>query len=124
MYVNLRTIFFYSLILIGYDILQEKGNRNYHLANGDVILQSATVNTLKCWNTKYSTVLYDSKFLKKIAVDVFGLECLGRSSVFGMQAWNSSLRHDALDLTKLNFVRGNFEIIHWNYIVLLEITIN
>lgn len=90
--------------------MQENGNRNYQLANGDVILLSNTVITLKDWNTKYSTVLFDYKFLKRLAVDVFGLECLARSSVFGMQARNSTLQHVALDSTKLNFVRGNFGI--------------
>lgn len=91
--------------------MQHDGNRNYQLANGDVILMSGTVNTLKDWNTKYPTVLYDTKFLKRLALDVFGSECLARSSVFGMQARNSILQHETLDSTKLNFIRGNFGIL-------------
>lgn len=89
-------------------LLQEKGDRNYRLTNGDVKLTSNTVTTLKFWNGRYPGIIFDSKYLKKLATDVFGLECLAESSVFGTRAQNANVQHGALDGTKLNFMRGNF----------------
>lgn len=89
---------------------QEKGDRNYRLSSGDVKLQSNTVNTLKKWNDLYPTILYDCKYLKRIAVDVFGILCLKMSSVFGTRARNSTAQHERLDVTKLSFVEGSFVI--------------
>lgn len=70
-------------------------------------LKSRTLSAVKTWNDIYPTVLYDAKFLKKVAMDVFGRECLKNSSVLGQPARNSNVQHAALDATKLNFVRGN-----------------
>lgn len=70
-------------------------------------LKSKTLNLLKSWNKKYPTVLYDAKYLKSLAMDVFGRECLENSSVYGTPARNSKIQHKALDATKVNFVRGN-----------------
>lgn len=49
---------------------------------------------------------WDSKFLMMLAMDVFGEECLSESSVFGRLAWNSNVRHAALNKVKLKFVQG------------------
>lgn len=78
----------------------------YRLPNVEVKLLANTVEKLKEWNQKYPTVLYDSKYLKKLAIDVFGIECIRSSSVYGTPARNSNVQHNALDATKLNFIRG------------------
>lgn len=92
-----------------YIISQEKGNRNYQMRkNENVHLRLSTINTLKQWNERYNTVIFDSKFLKKIAVDVFGMNCLANSSVFGNKARNCGKQNVALDSDKLDFMRGKF----------------
>lgn len=45
-----------------------------------------------------------------LAVEVFGLECLAASSVYGGRVWNSSSQHAALDEEKLRFAKGDFSI--------------
>lgn len=88
--------------------MQEEGNRNYQLINEDVKLYAATVRILKEWNKKYPTAIYDSKYLKKLALDVFGKECLARSTVYGTTARSSNVQREPLNLAKLCFVRGKF----------------
>lgn len=66
------------------------------------------MNTLKQWNEHESSADYDSKYVKKILIDVFGIKQLAKSSVFGTRARNSTAQHENLDATKLNFVRGKF----------------
>lgn len=90
---------------------QENGDRIYQLGNGNVKLHSTSLKFLKFWNHRYPNVLYDSKYLKKIAVDVFGMDCLAKSSVGGTFARSARIRREPLDVTKLNFVRGNEIII-------------
>lgn len=85
---------------------QEDG-RHYNVGKNDVLVRRATVDTLKFWNARYPSIIYDSKFLKELATDVFGIECLSRSNVFGKRAWNSTSKHLALDELKLKFVEGN-----------------
>lgn len=53
---------------------------------------------------------WDSKFLMMLAKEVFGEECLSESSVFGRLAWNSKVRHTALNKDKLKFVQGNIDV--------------
>lgn len=70
-------------------------------------LYAETLRALQSWNKKYPTILYDAKYLKKLAVDVFDEICLKKSSVFGFPARNGAVRHEALDAAKLDFVRGS-----------------
>lgn len=70
-------------------------------------LYAETLKVLKAWNKKFSTILYDAKYVKKLAVDVFGKICLKNSSVFGFPARNADVQHEALDAAKLTFVRGS-----------------
>lgn len=67
----------------------------------------STIKTLKHWNKVYPNILYDSKYLKRLAVDVFGLECLAKSSVLGRSANNTTAQHAPLDAVKLGFMRGD-----------------
>lgn len=90
-----------------YNFSQEKGDRKYELPHDEVTLYAETLRILQTWNKKYPTVLYDAKYLKKLAVDVFGEICLKKSSVFGFPARNATVQHEALDAAKLNFVRGS-----------------
>lgn len=87
---------------------QEQGDRTYKLNKEEVKLKSNTVAVLKHWSIRYSTVLYDAKYLKKLAIDIFGEQCLKLSSVFGTPARNTNTKHEALDAPKLNFMRGDF----------------
>lgn len=91
---------------------QENGDRLYKLENSSVILQSLTVDTAKLWNNRYKTNIYDSKFILMLALDIFGLDCLARSSVFGGRSWNSDIQHAALDKVKRKFLEGNVTICH------------
>lgn len=98
-----------NYLIIYHIFSQENGDRNYRLENGDVRLRSSTVKLLKWWDLTYPTILYDSKYLKRLAIDVFGMDCLARSTVFGTRhGQNPSAHHRALDGTKLNFIRGNY----------------
>lgn len=94
---------------------QHEGNRHYLLKNGVVQLQKSTIETLKNWYQNYPDVLLDSKFLKRLALDVFGGDCLSKSSVLGKKSKRSVLGdktnmsaevHPALDAVKLDFMRG------------------
>lgn len=53
---------------------------------------------------------WDSKFLMMLAKEVFGEEHLSKSSVYGRLAWNSEVRHAALNKVKLKFVQGNIVV--------------
>lgn len=90
--------------------LQECGDRHYKLQHCDVTLKRQTLEDLKDWNVAYPTILYDSKYVKKLLMDVFGLKCLVKSSVGGNMARNANVQHEALDKIKLKFVRGKEEI--------------
>lgn len=48
----------------------------------------------------------DSQFIKKLSLDVFGMEKLRISSVYGSIAHNANVQHERLDAEKLQFVRG------------------
>lgn len=98
----LRSIFYQDLILFA----QEQGDRIYDLADGEIKLLSKTMNDLLEYNTTFPTAHYDYKYLRKLAIDVFGVDCLKVSSVFGTRARNANIRHKALDASKLNFIRG------------------
>lgn len=76
----------------------------------NVELRAVTVDTLKGWDQRYPDILMDRKYVKTLMLDVFGKDCLAKSSAGGQQARNSPARHDALDEIKLEFVRGNFNI--------------
>lgn len=52
----------------------------------------------------------DRKYLRKIAEDVFGSECLAISSVLGNPARNANKQHAPLDTVKLDFVRGKLTV--------------
>lgn len=69
-------------------------------------LLSSTVEILKYWNQRYPKIVFDSKFVKRVALNVFGLECVTRSSALDTRQRNSTAL--PLDPTKLNFVRGNY----------------
>lgn len=43
-----------------------------------------------------------------LAMDVFGLDCLAKSSVGGGRSWNSDVTHLPLDAVKTKFLRGTF----------------
>lgn len=86
---------------------QENGDRLYKLENSVVRLLSGTVDKAKLWNHRYKSNIYDSKFIQLLAIDVFGQDCLARSSVFGGRSWNSSIQHAALDEVKKRFLQGN-----------------
>lgn len=70
-------------------------------------MKAATVATLKFWDQRYPDILMDSKYVKTLMLDVFGSECLAKSSVGGNWARNAPVKHDALDAIKLEFLRGN-----------------
>lgn len=89
---------------------QPNGDRLYKLENTSITLRSETVNTAKLWNNRYKTNIYDSKFILLLAFDIFGLDCLARSSVFGGRSWNSDIQHTALDKVKKKFLEGNVTI--------------
>lgn len=89
---------------------QENGDRLYKLENSFVRLLSGTVDTVKFWNNRYKTNIYDSKFVLLLAIEIFGLDCLARSSVFGGRSWNSDVRHEALEEVKKTFLEGNVTI--------------
>lgn len=72
-----------------------------------VALSANTVKLLLEWNDKYG-FLYDGKFIKRLALDVFGRDCLSKSSVFGNRSHNSGVQHERLDETKVKFVKGIF----------------
>lgn len=74
----------------------------------NVELKAATVNTLKFWDQRYPDILMDSKYVKTLILDVFGKDCLAKSSVGGHWARNAPVKHDALNAIKLEFARGNF----------------
>lgn len=83
------------------------GNRIYRLENCEIKLNEDTMQTLKFWDERYPNILMDQKYLGRLAVEVFGMECLAISSVYGMPARNSNVQHAPLDEKKLKFVRGN-----------------
>lgn len=62
---------------------------------------------LKSWNRKGSDIFFDSRFLKELAMDVFGREVLKRSSVGGKAARNVRVQHEALDPHEIEFIRGS-----------------
>lgn len=66
----------------------------------------SSIRLLKNWDEKYPSVLYDSKYVKVLLKDVFGLECLAISSVGGTMARNQAVQHKALDPVKLDFIKG------------------
>lgn len=80
--------------------------RIYHLEKGAITLRSKAIKDLQRLNQNYPGVLSDSKFIKKLAVAVFGADCLKDSSVYGKQARNTFIQHQPLDEYKLNFTRG------------------
>lgn len=83
------------------------GDRHYRLDNWEVILQKSTVETMQSWNKEYKTCLFDAKYLKLLAMDVLGIECLAESSVFGRRARNSKIQRVAFDKPKMKFMQGN-----------------
>lgn len=93
---------------------QADGDREYLLEGGTVTvqLQFSTIEQLKYWNcnTAYNQNFMDAKFLKRLAIDVFGSECLKRSSVLGRAANNAEQLHEPLDPKKLDFMRGMYAI--------------
>lgn len=85
--------------------------------SGEIVLNENTVSLLKRWNAEYETVLYDSKFLKELLKDVFGLLCLSMSSVGGTPARNKDVKHDRLDQVKLKFIRGKYlRFFFWDHV--------
>lgn len=86
---------------------QENGDRSYKLENSVVRLSAGTVDKAKLWNSRYKSNIYDSKFVQLLSIDIFGRDCLARSSVFGGRAWNSNIQHAALDEVKKSFLQGN-----------------
>lgn len=70
------------------------------------MIRRDTLQTLKFWNERYPSIIFDGKFLKMLVVDVFGIECLAASSVFGGRVWNSQSQHVALEKAKLKFSQG------------------
>lgn len=83
------------------------GNRIYRLENCEVQLNEDAINTLKFWDERYPNILMDQKYLGKLAVEVFGIDCLANSSVYGMPARNANVQHAPLGEKKLKFVQGN-----------------
>lgn len=80
----------------------------YKLQNGNVKLRLNTITTLKeCNNVITYAELNDSKFLKTLAKDVFGMKCLAMSSVFGTCARNKTVVHEKLDTIKRKFMEGD-----------------
>lgn len=61
-------------------------------------------------NEKSPGKKWDSRFLMMLAKEVFGEECLSESSVFGGLAWNTNVRHAALNKVKLRFVQGDIYV--------------
>lgn len=104
-------------------MFQENGSRFYEVGNHEIKLTNTTIETLKFWDERYPNVIIDSKYLKILAVDVFGLERLALSSVYGGRARNAQIQHEPLDGQKLQFVQGNF-IYHKSFAVNRSITNN
>lgn len=88
-------------------VLQGSSDRHYKLENCIVKLRCETVETAKYWNQRYLCNIYDSTFVNLLAKDVFGLDLMATSSVFGGRTWNSKVQHAALDTVKVKFLRGN-----------------
>lgn len=83
------------------------GNRMYRLESCEVELSEDAMKTLKFWDERYPNILMDQKYLGKLALEVFGKECLAISSVYGTPARNVNAQHAPLDKEKLKFVEGN-----------------
>lgn len=79
------------------------------------MLKSNTVEALKIWDMQYPTIIYDRKYLKELAKDVFGLECLAKSSVGGTPSRNVKKQHAPLNPTKLKFMRGKYLILIFTF---------
>lgn len=99
--------------------LQENRNRYYKVENCEVMLKSNTIEVLKMWDMQYPTIIYDRKYLKELAKDVFGLECLAKSSVGGTPSRNGKKQHAPLNPTKLKFMRGKYLISYFHFAKLL-----
>lgn len=87
-------------------LLQVNDDRIYKVADREVVVKSKTVKILKEWNQRYPTILFDSKFLKELLKDIFGMKCLASSSVGGGRARNADVQHKPLDFIELRFIRG------------------
>lgn len=99
------------LRLISFDFnycIQENGDRHYEMSPEDIILRRTTVAVLKNWNVEFNSVFHDRPFLKKLAGDVFGMECLSKSSVLGKKANNCNMVHTKLDEKKCNFMKSKY----------------
>lgn len=87
--------FIYIIDLIILIFLQNQGNRIYLMGNKDEVkLQKETVKNLQRCNAERPSIFYDAKYLKELAVDVFGVKSLSQYAQHG------------LDPMKLDFVRG------------------
>lgn len=71
------------------------------------------VRRLKSWSESSEKPLdkFDGQYLKKLAVEVFGLECLSKSTAMRSRVGVERLR---LDPIKLSFIRGIFVL--YNYL--------
>lgn len=87
------------------------------MGSGEVQLTHDTVETLKFWDTRYPNIIMDRKYLKKLAYDVFGVDSLAISSVYGTHARNVNKKHDALDENKRKFIEGMY-IVYTLYTIL------
>lgn len=85
---------------------QGNGDRIYKLQNCVVKLTAKSLALLKDWDNKYPTIIYDSKYLKQLAMDIFGPDILAISSVFGNPSRSALVRHQALDPERLEFLLG------------------
>lgn len=79
----------------------------------DVVLRINIVKSLIFANSRYPTILYDSKYVKLLANEVFGIECLKKSTVIGR---NPNKGFSPLDPTKLRFVKGRITEISSEFI--------
>lgn len=71
-------------------------------------LSHVAIKKLKLWNQRYPSNIYDGKYLKKLAVDIFGLECLSKSSALGSRSRSTGVQRLRLDTIKLKFIQGIF----------------
>lgn len=94
-------------------VFQTNGDRLY--LNGRIKILAADLKMLKKWNDSFpaSSSVNDSKFVCKLLEIVFDRETLMRSSATGRLANNNGLQHEALNVERLQFVKGMGVILVW-----------
>lgn len=75
----------------------------------EVRLHNVTVKTAKQWNKKKQGMESDRRFVRLLLIDVYGIETLKESSVYGNKS-SSGTTNNKLDESKLDFITEIFRI--------------